>query len=920
MEKIEFLASTGVSFYSPENDVRFTDLLLQRTWNFRVLKSPRGAVSLQAGNDPIQNASSSAGELLTDCGGISVRFRDALETCLRRWIPLPFTRKTAERSNPSRSNDWIRLFISRPPLCPDENIFRLVFSVDSTVSPALSADSAGQEWFGFFADDVGLPFEAHMGAGSFWRSSTLISWVQGLFKSVPATGSEKAPPFSVALAGFMTLIDGLRQAEVLPEVTFMQPEGQSVDVHLILDLGNSRACGILAEHLPGEPVNLDECVKLEIRDLSDPSQVYTEPFDTSFKFRPPLFADPENLVPHGGVNFPWPSILRMGNEAARFDPCDVGDTGMSSPKRYLWDDRPPHFPWYFHLTEGGVGKKINASFLKFLDEQGVFRGNNAQPPFEPCYPPSSMMTFLLLEIINHAFAQINSYAYRKFRGHRLARRVLKSLVITTPCGMSRPERTIYRERAQSAVDLFFHTMGAGGGIPKPSLYFDFDEATAVQLTFIYGEVKHRFLGDSREALSSLGRERSVEGAREPVFRLASIDIGGGTSDLMIAEYSPIARDSVGVQQRMLFSEGFSIAGDEIAKRIIEKLILRRVFTWAQQKNPDISWEEFQGFFGPSKAGRDKKFSDMKAELCRQVWIPMAHRHLEFAEKESDEPIVEVTFDKFFPGRLPGSNVLDFFTEHMKKDFRCDMTLAEIPWELSRRRIGTVISNVLETVLRIFSEVISQFDCDAVILGGKPSSLPVIRDLLVKLMPVSPEKIIGLKGYPIGSWYPFSQRGGGIADPKTTCVVGAAVWLFSERLKNLDGLSLKTDGTLIQKRECFLGTYSHESQTISQLLFPAPQGDVSTLSIGKPVMIGIRRVDSDVCLADPIWEIGVDQKRIGTSGPVSVHLKQDPSNRECLAVARVEDDNGSVKDAKAVSLKLRTLVSEQYWLDTGCFEL
>lgn len=57
------------------------------------------------------------------------------------------------------------------------------------------------------------------------------------------------------------------------------------------------------------------------------------------------------------------------------------------------------------------------------------------------------------------------------------------------------------------------------------------------------------------------------------------------------------------------------------------------------------------------------------------------------------------------------------------------------------------------------------------------------------MPVPPAAIHSLKGYAVGNWYPFSQKGGGIADPKTACVVGAAVWLFSGEFRNLDALTL-----------------------------------------------------------------------------------------------------------------------------------
>ncbi|MFZ2956955.1 MAG: virulence factor SrfB [Candidatus Ozemobacteraceae bacterium] len=920
MEKIEFLVSTGVSFFAPEHDARFSDLLLQKRWAFRVLQSQKGAISLQIGTDPIQNAISPGNDPLIDIGGLSVRFRDILTASLGKWIPLPYAPKApGGEPQPSRSTDWVRVFIQRPPLQPDDHVYHLTLAVDTTLQTA-SPQDAGRERFGFCAEDAGVPFELFPGAVGFWQTPTMLTWVKNLFQSVPIAGGESAPPYAGALAAFMAFMDGLKQADILPELTLLQPEGEPIDVSLILDLGNSRACGILIEQTPGHPVSLDECCKLEIRDLREPRQAYTEPFDTSFKFQPPLFFDPENPIPHAGTNFLWPSIVRLGNEAARLEPSDVGDTGMSSPKRYLWDDEQRHFPWYFNLPDAGLGKKINAPFLKFFDENGVFRGDNAHPPFDFRYPPSSLMTFLILEILSHAYAQINSYTFRKSRGHRLACRVLRNLVITTPCGMSLPEKDIYRQRVQSAVDLLFHVRGLAPEM-KPRLHLDFDEATAIQLTFLYGEVKYRFLSDARDALASLGRERlGPDGVKEPVFRLASIDIGGGTSDLMIAEYASVASQPSGIKQRMLFSEGFSTAGDEIAKRIIEKLILRTIFAYAQQKNPNISWEEFQLFFGPGRGGRDKHFLDNKAELCRQVWIPMAHRYLEFAELDADDPDMEISFDRFFPCRMPGGNVLDFFAEHMKRDFDCDITLPEIPWQVSKNKINAVISNVLENILRIFSEVIAQFDCDALILGGKPSSLPIVRELLARLMPVPPARIIGLKGYPVGSWYPFSQKGGGISDPKTACVMGAAVWLFSECLKNLDGLALQTESGMIQQRECFIGTFSPQIMNLETTLFPSPAAAPAVLQTSGSTMLGVRRIDSKISPVNPLWQLTLDLQNIKGQAPFSVTLAQDPEHRECLTVTKLEDTNGTKCDVRCAKLRLRTMVDDQYWLDTGSFDV
>ncbi|MBF0546962.1 MAG: virulence factor SrfB [Candidatus Riflebacteria bacterium] len=916
MEKIECLVNSGVSFYTPENDLQFPDALLFKTWTFRVLQSPKGAISLQLGATPIIDALAEGKDPLIDIGQLSLRFQDVLNICTGKWLPLPFSRKGAEESV-SRSKDWVRLFLHKPPLKNDANIFRYVLAFDTLVNSTETSDNPGRDLLGFFPEDVGLPFELNPGSTGFWQTPTLLNWIKNIFKEIPAEGADPMPPHIGSLAAFMTLVDGLKQADIIPEITFLNPEGQNIDAHLILDLGNSRACGIIAEQAPGQGVNLDECCKLEIRDLSEPTQTYTEPFDTSFKFRPPLFFDPNQGAPHAGAGFFWPSLLRLGREAANLEPSDVGDTGMSSPKRYLWDNQQRHFPWYFNLPEANLGKKINAPFLKFLDENAVFRGDKAQPPFEPCYPPSSMMVFLILEVLNHCYSQINSFSFRKSRGHRLSKRVLRNIVITTPSGMSGPERDIYRERAQSAIDLYFHVFGWPEEM-KPKIHLEFDEATAVQLTYLYGEVKHRFLGNAKEVFETLGRERAAEhDLRKPIFRLASIDIGGGTSDLMIAEYNSLPAEPSGARQKKLFSEGFSIAGDEIAKRIIEKIIIRRVFSWAQQKNQRISWEEFQLFFGPGRGGRDKHFIDMKAELCRQVWIPMAHRHLEFAELETDDTDLELGFDQFFLRRLPGANVLDFFAEHLKKEFDCDITLPEIPWQLSKRQINTVIANVIENILRIFSEVIAQFDCDALILGGKPSSLPIIREILVRLMPVSPEKIISLKGYPVGSWYPFSQKGGGISDPKTTCVMGAAVWLFSEKLRNLDGLNLITDPDSIQERKCFIGTFSPEDLKIDQMVFPSANGVVET---NKSALLGIRRVDSEVCPVNPIWELLLDRENLKGQGPFKVKLVQDPKQRECLSIEGLEDERGTKVDSRLAKLRLRTMIADQYWLDTGSFDL
>ena len=79
-----------------------------------------------------------------------------------------------------------------------------------------------------------------------------------------------------------------------------------------------------------------------------------------------------------------------------------------------------------------------------------------------------------------------------------------------------------------------------------------------------------------------------------------------------------------------------------------------------------------------------------------------------------------------------------------------------------------------------------------LLTGKPSSFKKVRELFVKNLPVSPDRIISLNKYRVGRWYPFSDDIGYFSDTKTIVSVGALIALMSERLEKLSGFRLKLD--------------------------------------------------------------------------------------------------------------------------------
>ncbi len=81
---------------------------------------------------------------------------------------------------------------------------------------------------------------------------------------------------------------------------------------------------------------------LKLRDLSAPEHVYTEPFESRVEFSQAFFGKDHCSVRSGRHDaFQWPTIARIGGEAGRLAARrkgSEGSTGLSSPKRYLWDE------------------------------------------------------------------------------------------------------------------------------------------------------------------------------------------------------------------------------------------------------------------------------------------------------------------------------------------------------------------------------------------------------------------------------------------------------------------------------------------------------------------------------------------------------------------------------------------------------
>jgi len=115
-----------------------------------------------------------------------------------------------------------------------------------------------------------------------------------------------------------------------------------IDVDLVLDIGNSRTCGIMVEDHVQETNGLKKRYELELRDISSPHRIYNDPFESRVEFVRAQFGKEEHSASSGRIDaFLWPTISRVGPEATRMASRrrrTDGAKGLSSRKRYLWDE------------------------------------------------------------------------------------------------------------------------------------------------------------------------------------------------------------------------------------------------------------------------------------------------------------------------------------------------------------------------------------------------------------------------------------------------------------------------------------------------------------------------------------------------------------------------------------------------------
>src|SRR5262249_12553216 len=145
---------------------------------------------------------------------------------------------------------------------------------------------------------------------------------------------------------------------------------------------------------------------------------------------------------------------------------------------------------------------------------------------------------LVMELLLQAVVQINSPSYRAARKNTDVPRRLQRVLFTVPTATPLIERACYQKRCVAATKLLWEAFGWGapgtGTNPEPEIVIAYDEATCTQVVYLYNDIVEKFRIAPDELFKMLGNGKGVSTGKR--LRVASIDIGGGTTDLMVVTY------------------------------------------------------------------------------------------------------------------------------------------------------------------------------------------------------------------------------------------------------------------------------------------------------------------------------------------------------------------------------------------------
>ncbi|EOE8777832.1 virulence factor SrfB, partial [Salmonella enterica subsp. enterica serovar Infantis] len=541
-------------------------------------------------------------------------------------------------------------------------------------------------------------------------------------------------------------------------------------------------------------------------------------------------------------------------------------------------------------------------------------------------------------------------------------RQLRTLILTLPSAMPKQEREIFRQRMFEALALVWKAMGwhpqdedfttpkqrEKSVVPVPEIQMEWDEASCGQLVWLYNEAISHYAGRTESFFNALARpDRQPEPGVVPgrALRVASIDIGGGTTDMAIVHYQldDGVRANVKITPHLLFREGFKVAGDDLLLDIIQRCVLPSLQTALQRAGVTDAAALLATLFGDS--GRIDTQAILRQQTALQLFMPLGHAVLSaWEQSDINDPFagLHATFGDLLI-RRPTSNVMNYIQQaidHALPSGSPIFDIFNVPLQIQFSQLQEALlagQFTLTTPLHAVCEAISHYHCDILLVTGRPTCLPGVQALIRHLQPVPVNRIVWMDKYQVHEWYPFSQQGR-IGNPKSTAAVGAMLCSLALDLR-LPRFNFKAADIGAYSTVRYLGVLDNTVNTLRdeniwyhEIDLDKPGATLDArlhFPLRGNVTLGFRQLANSRWPATPLYCLSINSaelaKTIAGDGVLNVRLKLRGSSKDSAPESFILSDawlqDGTPVAADALTLKLNTLADRRhsgshYWIDSG----
>jgi len=820
-----------------------------------------------------------------------------------------------------------------------------------------------------------------------FKCDWIDKYVLKIFHDTDNISALKGMPKLRYLAQYIFINRYIQQFGNLPKITLYSNQNVAYGkVDLVVDIGNSRTCAVLFDDIalhPGKSV-FEQSSPLELQDFTTPIlhgmlNKYRDSFDMRLAFREADFGGKFGL--DNSRQFIYPSMIRLGKEANRLlHKATNLNTGaektstFSSPKRFLWDTKPQKQEWEFVQLEGETAKPI---YIEGISEQLKEDGSlsiEGGGAIENHYSRKALMTFAFLEIMSQAKMQINSYEQRCHWGNESTPRKVGRIVVTCPTAMSHIEQIALRRCAEDAaimLNRFFEGTYSEQvdeneirkqiqvipsakklSAKEERTEWIYDEATSAQFVFLYAEIKERYQKNVKDYFDFYGKIRSdLKNYNKKSLTVGSVDIGAGTTDIMIAAYKYDDATQCTLTPVPLFWESFYLAGDDLMKRLVQQLVIEGQHSPIEKRTKELGKnpvELMQPFLG-TDVGISAKNRRLRSDFNLQVSVPIVSYYLELLKENSDDTIL--SYSDIFGVNAPTSVVLQHFQNHFGFDF------TSLQWTYKKKVIADIVEQVFDSLIGKISSLLSYYACDIVLLSGRPTSLKPLTDLFLKYYAISPNRLKSMNDYRVGRWYPQDDRyrfidgNGKFLNPKSIITTGAMIGQIAEN-GGLNGFTLNLSE--LKKKllptTYYFGKLNDESLEYLNTIITR-ENNHTTIEISfLPSRIGVRQLDIAAYPSRPFYTfdyndykikdrvlgrlddnpsrndveqgIKAEKEKIRRVMPLKVTIERDANEDiEKLNLVEITDKDGNSLNIKFFNLQVQSMSEvENFWLDSGIFSL